>query len=319
MSTSLGTDLVSGSIDASLAELDSRSRDGHLPASDIVVGPFAVLNFAPPSQGTYSRTEELVNEPRPDPTPALASLDTAPEMEMSNAIPSTMDSLSFMDDFLHWSDLLGDAPSQMDPFLQTVADIDLSFSCEPLYAPDRRVGPASGFDQSSLATDEQRQPIQFSTPQLLSTDETSTADVPADAQFLFKTFQDKVIPQMMVMPLGDKCPWKILNLSAAVMTFSDITFLGSRDISHARLANLYGVLACAAIHLYLNPGIDSDSIEHWHEVANQTFQVSKSHMQLSLKHETGLPKKSKYKDQMMAICVLTYFAVSMFLLVFLLR
>lgn len=315
MSTSLGIDLISGSIDASLAELDSRSRDGHSLASDIVVGPFGVLSFAPPSQGIHSRAEEaeeLVDEPHPDPTPALASLGPAVEMEIPGPLPSTMDSLSFMDDFLHWSDLLGAAPSQMDPFLQTVADIDLSFSSEPLYASVRRVGPP-------LAADEQRQPVQFSTPQFLSTEGTLTADVPTDAHFLFKTFQDKVIPQMMVMPLGDKCPWKILNLSAAVMTFSDMTFLGSRDISHARFANLYGVLACAAIHLYLNPGIDSDSIEHWHEIANQTFQLSKSHMQLSLKHETQLPKKSKYKDQMMAICVLAYFAVSMLLLMFLLR
>lgn len=81
----------------------------------------------------------------------------------------------------------------------------------------------------------------------------SMADVMAEAPFLLKHFQDRVIAQMMAMPLGEKAPWKILNVPAAVLTFSDITFLGTQKTSHARLANLYSLLACSAFHLSLNP------------------------------------------------------------------
>lgn len=61
MSASLGTDLVSGSVDASLAEVDIRSRDPDRSVeSDIVIGPFAVLDFSgsAPSQAKPSSTTE---------------------------------------------------------------------------------------------------------------------------------------------------------------------------------------------------------------------------------------------------------------------
>lgn len=53
MSATLGASLVSGSVDASLAEVDRRSQ--HLdqsPSDDLAVGPFSVLNFRPGSRET---------------------------------------------------------------------------------------------------------------------------------------------------------------------------------------------------------------------------------------------------------------------------
>lgn len=115
---------------------------------------------------------------------------------------------------------------------------------------------------------------------------------------------------MMAMPLGEKSPWKILNVPAAVLTFSDITFLGAQNISHARLANLYSILACSAFHLSLNPeSVSTCSVSHWKQVAEQAHRQGKEHMQMSLKNELHEPKKAKYKDQLMAICGMTEFAV----------
>lgn len=60
MSTALGSDLVSGSIDASLAEVDSRLRDPERCAEgDIVIGPFAVLDFSSAPQKPAQEVTEL--------------------------------------------------------------------------------------------------------------------------------------------------------------------------------------------------------------------------------------------------------------------
>lgn len=316
MTTSLGTDLVSGSVDASLAEIDTRSRDNdRSAASNVVVGPFGVLNFASSSQGTQPRVEEMANEPvAPDMAPTAAPLDIVgpTEMELAPMSP-TADSLTIMDDFLHWSDLLGLTPDPIDYSSQLNVEVDPIFGpYPPLPTMDNNIrDPLLDRDQSApRAPNDQLQEIQFATPRFVAAEETTAqVDVLADAQFLFKHFQDRLIPQMMVMPLGDKCPWKILNLPRAVMTFSEITFLGSRNISNAQSANLYAVLACAAIHLTLKPVAGQGSVDHWHRVSKLAFEQGKGHIQLSLMHENGMPKKSKYKDQMMAICALTQFAV----------
>lgn len=317
MSTSLGSGLVSGSIDASLSEIDTRSRDsGCSSAGDVVVGPFAVLKFAAgPSQRTRaSRAGERSGVPTPpEPTYAPVTWDpvAAGEAEPPEPPPSSLDDMTLMDDFLHWSDLLGLAPDPIDSSSQPTVNIGPLFGpLAPVAALDSRNWDPPFLGQSMTETTEDLRPaMQAATPQSMPAEATAPAvDVLADAPFLFKHFQDKLIPQMKVMPLGDKCPWKILNLPAAVMAYSDITFLGSRNISNARSANLYAVLACAAIHLTLKP-CDASSVDHWHRVASQAFHQAEYYMQLSLKHEPQEPKESKYKDQMMAICVLVKFAV----------
>lgn len=315
MTTSLGNDLVSGSIDASLTEIDSRSRDGNpSAASDIVVGPFAVLNFASaPSEAEGSRASDVYNEPaqntkhvqhiQPGPAPVMPTFGPGIGSEIAppGILSPMVDPMNVMDDFLHWSDLLGLGNDSFSAFSQPFLDVDPTIET---YSQFPAPSTSSGMDQWIPHTD------QFATTQQISLDPTSTElDLLSESQFLFKHFQNTLIPQMMVMPLGDKCPWKILNLPAAVMTYSDITFLSSRDISHARSANLYGVLACSAIHLSLTPDTTSQA-SHWRQVANQAFNQAKENMLLSLKHETQTPKKSKYKDQMMAICILAEFAVS---------
>lgn len=309
MSAALRTNLVSGSIDASLAEVDLRSRDPDRALdSDIVIGPFAVLDFsssAPPQQPTITPEDALVE---PEPVDAAPSMEPAESVmpaipdEMPNPSPvSLMDSLSQMDDFLHWSDLLSFSPDQAGlashPTLSVPTDL-----------PFDLVNNTSGLTMPNT----QDEPMCILTPQQTPMDLTSTAtDVLNDAEFLLKHFQDVVIPKIMAIPSGQKSPWKILNLPAAVVAFGDTTFLGTSGVSHARLANLYGLLACSAIDLALKSSpATPQPTEYWYHVASQTYQHAKDHIQISLQHETQGPTKAKYKDQLMAANILTQYAVS---------
>ncbi|KAF9894023.1 hypothetical protein FE257_008995 [Aspergillus nanangensis] len=321
MSTSMGIDLVSGSIDASLAELDNRSRSPSRPsAGEIVVGPFSVLDFTAftqPQESAGMGLREIPPVATPASAVAIAPPLTAPilasDVSPLSPGPFVIDSLAHMDDFLHWSDLLGITPDQPG-FSSSLDGADI-FDFHPtpqISALDSRL---LGMDQESGAAlaeeGEPGQTGQIPTPQQTPMKEPSASlDLLTDAPFLFKHFQDHVIPSMMAMPLGEKSPWKILNLSAAVVTYSDITFLGTRNPTHARLANLYGLLACAAIHLTLKPPNHMvHTAKDWSQIAAQTYQHAKDHMQTSLQLETATPKKAKYKDQLMAICGLIQFAV----------
>lgn len=323
MSVKLGTNLVSGSVDASLAEVDIRSRDPDRSLeNDIVIGPFAVLDFSgpapfkeqsPTSQEESSHSQksapaiQLDHIPEQTEIPAAESDDVVQQRDISAKIPdpspaSIIDSLSNMDDFLHWSDILSFSPDQSGfathPSLSAPYDFSFDLNGDAMSIP------------AALNTLED--PLRMLTPQQTPMElRTSNEDILKDGQFLLKHFQDVVIPRIMAIPFGQKSPWKILNLPAAVVAFGDSTYLGTEGVSHARLANLYGLFACAAMDLALQPSAETiHSPEHWYQIANQAYQQAKDHIQISLQHETAGPKKAKYKDQLMAANVLTQYAVS---------
>lgn len=305
MSVALKKDLLSGSIDVSLAEVDSRSRDPEgAPNGEIVIGPFSVLDFAAPSK-EYSEQSDITTEGVPalsSPTQISNSGDAMVPEEMADPSPHSMiDSQSQMDDFLHWSDLLSFSPDQTG--LATHPSLSMPYDIPFDMGQDTGLFlPTTGQDDSMRLSTPQRTPMEMTT---------TTTEVLKDAQFLLKHFQDVVIPQIMAIPFGLKSPWRILNLPAAVVAFGDTTFLGTEGVSHARLANLYGLLACAALDLALRPRPGPlQTSENWFHVSSQTYQHAKDHMQVSLQHETEGPKKAKYKDQLMAANILTQYAVS---------
>ncbi|KAJ5232382.1 Protein of unknown function DUF3468 [Penicillium chermesinum] len=304
MSAALKNDLLAGSVDASLAEVDLRSRDSELKSrGEVAIGPFSVLDFTAPTGKRDEHPDVIQGDAH-----TLSSLHQTikatnaimPE-DISNRSPgSIIDSLSHMDEFLHWSDLLSFSPDQAGfashPSLSMPYDLSFDLGQEI---------------ESSLPTPA-HETMRTVTPQQTPMElEIATVDVLKDAQFLLKHFQDVVIPQIMAIPFGLKSPWRILNLPAAVVAFGDTTFLGTEGVSHARLANLYGLLACAAIDLARRPHLGTfQSAENWFQIASQTYQQAKDHLQVSLQHETEGPKKAKYKDQLMAANILTQYAVS---------
>lgn len=314
MSAALESNLVSGSIDASLAEVDLRSRDPDRSSEgDIVIGPFAVLDFKndptlqkppePQPAALQDREDSLVPEITVPAVQSVQSTDAIMAEDVQNPSPvSIIDSLSQMDDFLHWSDLLSFSPDQAGLVTHPSLSVPNDFSFD--------VGNETGLLQG--LSNGQEDPIGMFTPQQTSAELVSTTtDVLKDAQFLLKHFQNVVIPQITAIPFGHKSPWKMLNLPAAVVAFGDTTFLGSEGVSHARLANLYGLLACSAIELALKPPtVAAESTEHWYSIASQTYQQAKDHIQISLQHELSGSSKAKYKDQLMAANILTQYAVS---------
>ncbi|PYI09773.1 C6 transcription factor [Aspergillus sclerotiicarbonarius CBS 121057] len=306
MSDALGADLVSGSIDASLAEIDTRSRDSERPSQgDIVVGPFAVLDLA--------TSNAALPQTAPVDANAGPPLDGPLEDGISVVSPSlSQESIAYMNDLLQWSDIFSLDPQMHSATLSATFDLGdwlpLESSQIPTLEPNVTSEVSSATDQTAAYMSVEQDSIRMMTSQPTVIDP-NPPDVLADAHFLLRHFQDHVISRMMAIPLEQKSPWKILNVPSAVVTYSDMTFLGSQSISHARLANLYCLLACSALHLAVDPSMTPDSTERWRPLAEYAYHVAKDHMQMSLKHETQEPKKAKYKDQLMAICALTEFAI----------
>ena len=307
MSAALGSDLVSGSIDASLAEVDLRLRDPDRAADgDIVIGPFAVLDFSSSANKSELEVGELEPEVElydPNLATTVDAADTVVPEDVQNPSPSSiLDSLSHIDDFLHWSDLLSFSPDQNEFTSNSSLAIpnDLSFDM----SHEMGLLPIDSSHNDDI--------LNILTPQQTISDLGQTEIDPLkDAPCLLKHFQDIVIPHIMAIPCRQKSPWKILNVPAAVVTYSDTTFLGTEKISHARMANLYGLLACSAIHLVLNPSTSSSQPpEYWWQVASHAYLQAKDHMQVSLNTETQGLKKAKYKDQLMAACILIQYTVS---------
>ncbi|KAI9037587.1 fungal specific transcription factor domain-containing protein, partial [Aspergillus affinis] len=319
MSDALGADLVSGSIDASLAEIDVKSRDPERPIrEDIVVGPFSVLDLGPAPGET--------SQPPQNPVVEMAdelSTEVLPTEDLSAISLTRMDTLPDLNDFLQWSDLFmlgSELPGSffLDHFSATEGPSILwdtgAIGAEP-ESLTYHTPPYSGDDlvpATQEATVEQPRNEMWSlTPCPTPVDLNGlSVGVPSDTPFLLRHFQDQVIPRIMAFPLIEKPPWKLLNVPSALVTYTDLTFMGSQSVSHARQANLYCLLACSAMHLSLNPSFGIvGSAEHWKQLTDRTYHLAKDHMQRSLKEETCELKKAKYKDQLMAICVLTEFAV----------
>ncbi|PLB55241.1 hypothetical protein P170DRAFT_36219 [Aspergillus steynii IBT 23096] len=328
MSVALGANLVSGSIDASLAEIDRRSHQLRQDSSDEqAIGPFSVLHFpgGPEGPSEPQRPGPVDNadqNPIMDVEPAMETPAETPipaEIPMAGPLISLPESLGYMDDFLHWSDILGLEFDQTD-----FSSWPTSTAIDPLQLVLEN-GNSSSMRIDGLGTDivggdipcepsSQRDLLHLtwsSPPQHAAVNSPGPSpDVLADAPFLLKHLHENVIALMVAMPLGRKSPWTMLNMPAAVVTLGDLTFLNAQNITHARQANLYGLLACSALHLTLKlPNDTNRSIDHWKQVTKRAFEQAKEHMQISLKTETQLPKKAKYKDQMMALCALTEFAI----------
>lgn len=326
MSVTLGANLVSGSIDASLAEVDRRSQNlDQTPSDGLVVGPFSVLNFTskPRETSLWSPIDDSSQgSTLPVDTHAVmpASTTMAAEMPVGDPVTPLTDPFGYMDDFLHWSDILGfdfdqtdfstwPSSSAEDPFNPGSQDLTLSSATIDDECLNVDTGTAS-CEQPGLSK-QQYLPWTPASGQTVVDTASTTLDILADAPFLLQNLQRNMIPLMIAMPFGRKSSWTTLNMPAAVVTLGDLTFLNSQNITHARLANLYGLLACSAIYLTLKPSDDTGrSIDHWRRVTNRAFEQAKEEMQLSLNNETQMPNKAKYKDQMMALCALTAFTVS---------
>lgn len=306
MNTSLGAGLVSGSVDASLDEIEARlnSPDYH-SKHDVRIGPFAVLNPSSTLSGMESSHNESIEKAEKLPDDRNVSTGIISE---TSPFSSVIDPLaSNVDDLLQWSDLFGfdsDFTSiTTEPFLDMTNCLDSDSYLPLLVSEESPHDPAlvKDRDAKNTANSTCEQHDDLTLPPV---------DVLTDAPLLLNNFQENMIPQMTVIPLGITTPWGMVSVPAAILTLGCLTILESQSISHARLGNLYALLACSATHLASTPSITSKApTRHWKQVADQAYHQAKDHMQTSLREEISGPNMAKFKDQLMAICAMTEFAV----------
>ncbi|KAI3394235.1 hypothetical protein diail_3010 [Diaporthe ilicicola] len=305
MSLGLVASLETNSVDGCLAELD-RSKD-----RQVTVGPFGVLDLgqAEPRAGVAVGPQPVAQQTGPD----LASDNPFPEPDTTS--PLSLDTLLGLDNTLQWGDLFDVNPAYLfaaDPDRLGLGTQDLPGSTwnwpDPHQASmqmggmEQRVQPP-GSSQSDMTVSGVAPIVPLIQSPVMSDHDTLT---PETAQFLLRHFRANLSSITRTLPTGLKSPWEILNLALAVQTFADLTFFEAKESSHAAKANYYSVLSCAAYHVGATPATRSGSSQpHMENLASTTLKKAKHHMQMSLRTEVQGKSKAKYKDQLMAILMLT--------------
>jgi hypothetical protein len=106
MSTALAADLDSGTVDALLSEVDSKSKKAeNTPKGDVAIGPFGILKF----DICTKKNSNHQNDPSEKTSPTLGPnrLPYDEVIELDSLLSSVTDPLPGADEFLHWADLFG--------------------------------------------------------------------------------------------------------------------------------------------------------------------------------------------------------------------
>ncbi|KAF2447168.1 hypothetical protein P171DRAFT_471534 [Karstenula rhodostoma CBS 690.94] len=325
MSQSLRQCLKSNSVDASLAQIETRTGYLQTYAEYISAGPFGVLNMAGPAP-------ESTAEPAPVECPPIVQMDsTASEnllddqteneigmLNVLNPIPSLVDWFDpnlGINDSLQWSDLFSlefdagnsllmpqftaDYPEHGIAMLQP--DSGTALSHDALHTEDPAPSNDVPSPVSARALDESCPFDAMIGPEQRAI-YLAEVDSPTEAQFLLKHFYDFIIPGWSFMPSNAKSPWTVFQLSEASRSLSEMTFLQTGLLKRANAANLYGILACSAYHLSVRfSDRTTKEPEYWTGLFTRLRRQANVHMQMSLREELKGPVKAKYKDQLMAI------------------
>ena len=312
MSASLKASFPAESVDASLNDIDSKTREVAGPHDgDIRIGPFAVLNLnvnigtSPEEAQSIVAVEPIVEAATPVP-----AFDPNPFNS-----PETLDSFVGLNDTLQWADLFG---LGFDAWLEPSTDV--SEGAAGLYASAEN----HPVEQNDVASLNQHSGIHGTVSQgyMLAVDSSQSSsgyvplslhDILSEANGLLKHFQSTVIPLLSSLPVTAKSSWAKINLPEAVNTLAHLTYLGSSEVTYAKQANLCGILAMSAyhlskvatnnVHLYREDG-------HWQRTSHAAMSEGKTSLQQSFKNESHGPKKAKYKDQLMAVLTMVSISVS---------
>lgn len=321
MSDSTISALLGNSVDTCLSEIDARAGENSSAASNqhVVVGPFSVLR---PGASTGHRATPSREIPASTWPPQLHMPSGPAGYQNSGEIGTTLPLSEFYDigttfdwnDTLQWDDLfeLG-LDNTLDPFNSAI-DPSLAF---------KSGGPTeSSFAvmQSSLTFSNlpasKNPPSAGSIPgQLLPSAPSSrllTEEVLRLAPSLLKHFKKNVIEHICALPITAKSPFEIVNLSIAVDSLAQLTFLESSRVTFAKCAGLYSLLAVSAFHLSRNTQYSTDSDcspERLESISSAARDRAAEDLQRSIKEESRDPNKAKYKDQVAAAMNLMTYAV----------
>ena len=300
MSTTLAAGLASGSVDATLTEVDARTKDSQrLRDGSVSVGPFGVFSL-----------------------PGVPSLDQSGDaghrLEIDPAIDFTTRSISDLDCLLD----IGNVSVWDDPFDTGLDFMSSSYDKQIYENPlsplvrganrpsDVQYGDScGGFPGLSVVESVDPPDGNIAAPLSVHAEMTDT-EILSHGQPLLRYFRDVVIPTYLPLPTNSKSPWEIMNCCGAVQTLADMTFFQLPDVKHANKANLFGALACSAFTIVETqsdlPGLPAAKCQ---QIVEHASMKAKIHLQESLRTETRGAQKARYKDQLMAINVLVALAV----------
>ncbi|KAL8790838.1 MAG: hypothetical protein Q9195_006163 [Heterodermia aff. obscurata] len=295
MNSTIIAGLSSGSVDASLTEVDACTKDSDKLRNGIVnVGPFGVFSLSDrPSidQAEAPVFTQDIDAPVDFPTASISDLDSI--LDIGNALGWN----DLFDTGLDFTSSGHDEPAYEDPLtmLARVAN-------QP---PELQSALHQSSDFSSLAGIAPVEPGRRDGALLHASTRTTDGELLSYGQILLKHFKDVIIPTYSPVPMNSRSPWEIMNCYAAVQTLADLTFLNVRNVKHANKANLYGALACSAYNIAkTRPDCASISSSKCQQIGDYASRSAKKHLQDSLRTETTGPQKARYKDQLMAINML---------------
>jgi hypothetical protein len=212
MSLTLCDTLISGSIDATLAEIDRESQGlEQAESNNVVMGPFSVLKFRPGSESETSRSQSQdqpllagkVVENAGNSTNTFLPGPIAPaETQNFGSVTPLTDPLRGMDDFLHWIDILDLEFNPEDILtwpasstLDTMNSTPLLFNL-PLAEPDGAPSITIPHSLPSEPTPAIQGQLSWTPSSQLNADNSSQAasDILADAPFLLKHLQENAAP-----------------------------------------------------------------------------------------------------------------------------
>lgn len=132
--------------------------------------------------------------------------------------------------------------------------------------------------------------------------------VPDNAGFLLSHFKNHIVGLLSPLKHHPKKPWDILQLPCAMSVLAELTM--HRRPNHAKYTVFYALLSVSAFNLR---SMSSGSAgNYWTEVGNEYNERAHQSLKLSLARETGLPKRAKYKEILMAILSMAMISVRRF-------
>lgn len=304
MTSALVNDIAAFSVDDSLADLDSQTRElDEQPEGNLSIGPFGVFNSLQVVTSCPDMTTKSPQEIPPINDALMSPLEKIPEIISAPDQPLTCpanaeDLLGSLDPYLQWDDIFNLDTSPTNWNITPPASDAANHTLQAWASPPR--GLLSGPMNSSPQYDRH-------TIQSPSTKE----DILSEAPMMLRHFQENVLPHIIWAPMARKSPWSVLSIPAAMIALDRLTYMKQNMVNHANIANLYAILACSAYHLSLNSDFTPDTpSQFWDHVAATAHEESKAQIHTSLDAELSGPHKAKYKEQLMALLSLTTYCVS---------
>ena len=300
MTSRLAAGLTSGSVDASLIEVDAWTKNSdRLPIGVVTIGPFSAFSMS------ETPTPDLSEDP-------AQGLEIDPPIDFTTASHSDLDSLLDVGNVLGWNDLFDTGldftiPSHDEQSYEDPSPLPATVIDQPCQVQDGE--SSDGFIRLGVVKPVDPEEATIACSPSAPTEMTDE-EVLFHGQALLKYFKDVVVPTYSPLPMNTRSPWEIMNCYAAVQTLADMTFFNLPNVKHANKANLFGTFACSAFSMVETqsdwPALPTAKCQ---QIVEHASKRAKKHLQESLKTETCGPQKARYKDQLMAINTLIALAV----------